>query len=508
VFDNYKPEINPFIIRVIKSLRTGLDTTGESLKSAETKAGSHESRSNTNPSLKDSSQRWWLMVLLVAAMIICYAHRAALSVAAPFMMKELHLSPAVMGILLSAFFWSYSLMQMPAGWLVDRFGVKRTYAFGYAFWSIASALTGFATNLITLIVVRMFLGIGQAVAFPASARAVANWFQEKERGTVTASYLTGVRLGQALVAGIAVFFLSTYGFKAFFLATGLIPALWLVPWLQFLGKWEKGTAKSVLGSSEPTQPSLSPGSLLKAANRPDEGARVPNSREPRTSSHLHSAPVAIPATVPKKGTSFLQSLILLKHRSVFGIFLGFFAYDYAWFVYVTWLPGYLVMEREFSAREMGIYSSVPYIAMSGIILLSGLMSDGLIRRGYSETAVRKAFIIVGLVVGCLIVPAGLVEDKMTAVWLLSISLCGLGICSPNTWTLTQAVCSRSIVGTVSGIQNFGGNVGGILAPVLTGYIAHMTQSFALALSITGVVLVIGILAYSLLISQRVEMEEK
>jgi MFS transporter, ACS family, D-galactonate transporter len=440
-----------------------LGTTGESLKSAEPKAGSQESRSNPNPSLKESPQRWWLMVLLVTAMIICYAHRAALSVAAPFMMKELHLSPAVMGILLSAFFWSYSLMQMPAGWLVDRFGVKRTYAFGYAFWSIASALTGFAGNLITLITVRMLLGIGQAVAFPASARAVANWFQEKERGTVTASYLTGVRLGQALVAGTAVFFLSTYGFRLFFFATGLIPALWLVPWLRFLGKWEKEAAGS---------------------------------------------PVAIPTPVPKKRTSFLQSLVLLRHRSVFGIFLGFFAYDYAWFVYVTWLPGYLVMEREFSAREMGIYSSVPYIAMSVIILLSGLISDGLIRRGYSETAVRKTFITVGLVVGCLIVPAGLVENKMTAVWLLSISLCGLGICSPNTWTLTQAVCSRSIVGTVSGIQNFGGNLGGIIAPVLTGYIAHTTQSFALALSITGAVLVIGILAYSLLISQKVEIEEK
>ena len=113
------------------------------------------------------------MVLLVTAMIVCYAHRAALSVAAPFMMKELHLSPTVMGILLSAFFWSYSLMQMPAGWLVDRLGVKRTYAFGYAFWSIASALTGFAENLITLIAVRVFLGSGAGLSCDDTSDAVA-----------------------------------------------------------------------------------------------------------------------------------------------------------------------------------------------------------------------------------------------------------------------------------------------------------------------------------------------
>jgi len=407
-------------------------------------------------------------------------------------------------------------MQMPAGWLVDRMGVKRTYAYGYALWSIASTLTGFAENLISLISVRMFLGIGQAVAFPASARAVANWFQEKERGTVTASYLTGVRLGQALVAGIAVFFLSTYGFKLFFVAIGLIPVRWLIPWLQFLGKWERETAKSPLGSSGPVGVSPSPGDLTECSHalpqnretfRPGEGMATSASIEPRPYGQSLSSPIVIPSTVPKK-TSFLKSLILLRHRSVFGIFLGFFAYDYAWFVYVTWLPGYLVMEREFSAKEMGIYSSVPYIVMSGIIVVSGLISDRLIRRGYSETRVRKAFIIAGLVVGCLIVPAGLVENKMTSVWLLSISLCGLGICSPNTWTLTQAVCSKNIIGTVSGIQNFGGNLGGILAPVLTGYIAHTTQSFALALSITGAVLVIGILTYAFLVSQKVEMEDK
>jgi len=123
------------------------------------------------------------------------------------------------------------------------------------------------------------------------------------------------------------------------------------------------------------------------------------------------------------------------------------------------------------------------------------------------SAMLKAFIIVGLAIGCLIVPAGMVANKMSAVWLLTISLCGLGLASPNTWTLTQAVCQKKIVGTVSGIQNFGGNLGGILAPALTGFIAHKTNSFALALGLTGAVLVVGMLAYWLLIGDHVKAEK-
>ncbi len=409
------------------------------------------------PSLKESPQRWWLAMLLVTGMIFCYAQRGTLSVATPFMIKELGLTRAQMGILLSAFSWCYSFMQVPAGWVVDRFGVRRAYAAGFVFWSLVSAMTGMARNLAALIAVRVLMGVGQAVAFPASARAVANWFHDKERGTVSATYLTGVRLGQALIGWLGAAFLAAQGWELFFLVAGIVPLVWILPWMGFLRRWEPATAAP------------------RAAARP--------------------------------GASFFHSLALLRRRTVLGIFLGFFAFDYVWFLYVYWLPGYLSLERKFGPREMGIYSSVPYVVMSAVILASGFLSDWLIRVGFSETRVRKTLISIGLAVGCLIVPAGLVEDNMTAVWLLTLSLCGLGICSPNTWTLTQAVCSKNIVGTVSGIQNFGGNVGGIIAPALTGYIAHKTGSFALALSIAGVILVFGIFCYCLLISKKVEVEE-
>jgi MFS family permease len=405
------------------------------------------------------------MVLLVTGMIICYAHRGALGVAAPFMIKELNLSPAVMGILLSAFFWLYSFMQMPAGWLVDRFGVKKAYALGFLAWSLASAATGLAGGLMALIILQMMLGVGQAVAFPASARAVANWFQNKERGTVTATYLTGVRLGQALIGALGAYFLAVYSWKVFVLVISLVPMVWMIPWYRFLGKW-------------------------------DNSSPSPNSRgEIQTQA------------VGKKGASFLESLALLKDRTVFGIFLGFFAYDYVWFVYTRWLAGYLVIERNLTKPELAFWTSVPFLIMSVIILVSGAASDLLIRRGHREIRVRKTFIVAGLLVGGLMVPAGLVTDKTTALWLLTISLCGLGICSPNTWTLTQAVCSRTLVGTVSGIQNFGGNLGGIIAPALTGFIAHKTQSFSLAFSICGAILIIGMLSYIFLIGPKAIIED-
>ena len=207
-------------------------------------------------------------------------------------------------------------------------------------------------------------------------------------------------------------FLARYSWRLFFLVIGIAPLIWLLPWNRFLEKWE----------TPPLNKSLA----------------------------------------EKTDLSFLQAVMLLRRRTVFGIFLGFFAYDYVWFVFITWLPGYLSLERGFSPDEMAVYSSVPYLPMSVIIIAAGLLSDWLVRRGYEEKRVRRWFIIVGLAIGCLIVPAGLVSSKLTAVWLLTISLCGLGICSPNTWTLTQAVCEKRIVGSVTGIQNFGGNIGGKL----------------------------------------------
>lgn len=398
--------------------------------------------------------RWWLAVLLTSGMTLCYAQRGTLSIAAPFMMRELGLDTETMGMMLSAFSWSYCFMQVPSGWFVDRFGVGRAYAAGFGLWSIACALTGAIRHLGAIAAFRITMGVGQSVAFPASARAVANWFPDTERGLVNSSYLTGVRLGQALVNAAGVGLIALYGWRGFFVVSGLVPLLWIAPWLLTLRRWEPPGS----GSAAPAQ------------------------------------------------FTFASSFGLLRHPTVLGTFLGFFAFDYVWFVFVYWLPGYLRLERHFTPAEMAFYSSVPFVVMSVVILLSGIATDRLIASGFQEVRVRKTFIAIGFAIAAAIVPAGLVHDNGAAVWLLMTSLCGLGIAAPNTWSLTQACCAKRLVGTVSGIQNFGGNIGGIIAPWLTGAIAHRTGSFAPAFALCGFVLAGGALAYWLLMNDKVESD--
>lgn len=400
-------------------------------------------------SLKNSPTLWWLTFLLFSGMVFSYAQRNSLSVALPFISKEFDLNAEHKGLLLSAFSWIYCFLQVPAGNLTDSAGVRRTYSLGFLMWSLLTAATGAIKGFWSLLFVRSLVGIGQSVAFPASARAVSNWFRDGERGTVTAIYLTGVRLGQAAIGLVGAYFLSRYDWRWFFVIVGLLPMIWIVGWMMTLRRWE--------------------------------------------------SPADVQAAAAKKSFSLLEGMRLLKRKSVMGVTLGFFAYDYAWFVFTLWIPDYLMTVRGFTKAEWGVYQSFPYVAMSVVIILSGLASDWLVRRGGNEVRIRKLFIVAGMLFCCLIVPAGLVEDKMTSVWLLTVAVAGLGLATPNTWTLTQAVCEKEIVGTASGLQNFGGNLGGIIAPALTGMIAHRTGSFAIALGVAGVMLILGILAYWILI---------
>ena len=402
--------------------------------------------------------RWGLVSLLLSGMTFCYAQRGTLSVAAPFMMRDLGINTETMGFILSAFSWCYCFMQVPSGWIVDRFGVRRAYASGFMLWSIACALTGAFRDIAAIMFFRVTMGVGQSVAFPASARTVANWFGDTQRGLVNSSYLIGVRLGQALVNAVGVGLIARYGWQVFFVLSGVAPLLSIVPWMIVLQRWE------------------TPGA---------------NSAAPTVSTRF----------------SFGSSFGLLRHPTVLGTFLGFFAFDYVWFVFVYWLPGYLRLERHLTPAQMAFYASVPFVVMSIVIVLSGIATDRLIAAGFRELRVRKAFIAIGFAIALAIVPAGLVRDNTTAVWLLLTSLCGLGLASPNTWSITQACCTKRLVGTVSGIQNFGGNVAGIIAPWLTGAIAHRTGSFASAFVVCGFVLVAGALAYWFLMNDTVNLAE-
>ena len=297
---------------------------------------------------------------------------------------------------------------------------------------------------------RLALGVGQSVAFPASASAVSRAFRDRERGMVTASYLSGVRVGQALVGAIGAAMIATLGYRGFFLAVGLVPLVWLWPWLRFWSKRADGTT--------------TPGG---------------------------GAPAARPF-------SLLSGIALLKQRSVLGIVLGYFAYDYVWFVYVTWLPSYLVMGRKFSTGEMALYSSMPYLVMMGVILVSGAASDWLVRRGWPERTVRQGFHrdrnARSPAWSC---RRGIVEDRDDE------RLAADGRARRPRHRVAEHVDAdpdRLLAPHRRhglGLQNFGGNLGGIVAPALTGYTVPATGSFVLAFSVCRAVLVAGVLCYLL-----------
>lgn len=251
--------------------------------------------------------------------------------------------------------------------------------------------------------------------------------------------------------------IAAVGWQLFFFMTGLLPLVWLLPWLLFMRRWE---------------------SAHTSASDAGGGA------QPHT-------------------MSWRESFALLKQRSLLGICLGYGCYNYCWIVMLTWLPGYLKLERGFNARELAVFSSVPYVIGFFVALAAGVMSDWFVRRGVAELRVRKAFMLSGMAVACLIIPAGIVADKLTAVGLLAAALCGLSASGVNSWLVTQAVCDKQIVGTATGLQNFFGNLSGIVAPALTGLIAQTTGSFALALGLTGALLMAGIVFYWLMVAEKV-----
>jgi ACS family glucarate transporter-like MFS transporter len=256
----------------------------------------------TKLSLKNSPQLWWLTFLLFSGMVFSYAQRNSLSVALPFISKEFSLNNEHKGLLLSAFSWIYCFLQVPAGNLTDSAGVRRTYSLGFLMWSLLTAATAAIKGFWSLLFVRSLVGIGQSVAFPASARAVSNWFRDGERGTVTAIYLTGVRLGQAAIGSFGAYFLGRYDWRLFFVVVGLLPLIWIAGWMMTLRRWE--------------------------------------------------SPEGVQAAAAKKSFSLLEGMKLLKRKSVMGVTLGFFAYDYAWFVFTLWIPDYLMTVRGFTKSEL------------------------------------------------------------------------------------------------------------------------------------------------------------
>jgi len=390
-------------------------------------------------------RRWGIVALLFTASLINYFDRATISFALPLISTELHLGPEAKGVLLSAFFWSYALLQIPMGLLADRVNLKWLYAGAFLLWSVAQGLMGFATGLGLLIAFRVLLGVGEAIYLPGGSKIVSILFRPSERGLPSGIFDAGTRTGLVLEGVLVPWMLTHYGWRMTFSVVGFSALVWLLPWL-------KTVPANFRGTREPAS----------AAGRVGFGQAV---------------------------------MALVTNRNLFGICLGFFCFDYYWYFLVNWLPDYLVTSRQLPMMKAGLYAAVPYFVFGASEPIGGWIADRLASRGWNEATARKTVISVAFLTGLLLVPAARVNSPGAAVALI-IGGCLVGLATANMLVLLQSAAPPADIGLWTGIYNFIGNIAGILSPLMTGFlIAHTGGSYESAFVLSAVLIGTGHLAF-------------
>jgi len=414
-------------------------------------------------SLKTSQQsvkgiRWWILGLLVIAMINSYIDRGNISMAAPLITEFFNLDAEMKGWIFSSFLLGYALMQVPAGMLVDKFGIKRTYTIAFIVWGLTAACFGIATAFWHLIALRILLGVWESISGPAGNAYVGRYFAQHERGFATGLLLSGSKFGPAIGAVLAGALLANFSWQMLFILCGLVPLVWVLPWLYFYNKQEK----------------------IEAKQQPEEGTL-----ENKTSEASNTVPLTK----------------LLKNTKIQGIILGYICYGYAWFLYISWLPSYLFDELGFSIKETGWWSGFTYGVLAIVVIAAGYASDVFIRRGHCASKVRKSFVVAGFLAGSLILPVPFIEDPQHVMYMILIAISGMGLATANTWAISQTIAPRGCIGTVAGIQNFAAAFGGFFAPIITGYIIALTGSYMAAFVIAGILMMVAILSYVFLVGK-------
>jgi len=354
-----------------------------------------------------------------------------------------------MGLLFSAFFWSYALSQIVAGWFVDRFDVKWLYAGGFVLWSVATILMGFSSGFAMFLTLRLILGLGESVAYPATSRMIVMNFEEHRRGLANALIDAATKLGPALSLLLGGLLVSRYDWRVLFLVVGIGGLFWLPAWL-------------ILVPSQKKSPQQSGDRMTRQVGFRD----------------------------------------LLVRREVWATSIGFFCLGYTWAFLLSWLPAYLEESRGFAKGTMAILGSLPFLSMAATAIFGGWLADFLIQRGSTPTLIRKSFLIVGLLLCSVFLTASmLTNDAHLCVMLLCLACASLGFYTANVWAMTQTLAGPSAAGQWTGFQNAIGNMGAALSPALTGWLVKETQTYSSAFIAAASVLIVGVFAYAFLIRQ-------
>jgi sugar phosphate permease len=404
-------------------------------------------------------RRWGIGALLGVGILINYFDRINLSVAAPQLQHEFGLDAAQMGLLFGAFFWSYALLQIPTGLVLDRYGVTLVGRIGSFLWSAATLLVTIASGFVGIFAARMVLGVAEAPAFPANSKATGYWFPRQERALSTAIFDAAAKfsnvIGVPLVALVSVTFGWRWGF-------GFTAALSFLYFLAFLLIYRD----------------------------PDEDAKLSQAER----DYIHAGG-ATPEGESASGAGRMLGY-LLANRKVWGLTIGFSAYGYTFYLFLTWLPGYLVQTMHMSILKSAGFSTIPWIcATIADLVVGGWLIDHLIAKGLNDSQVRKTVLIGGMLVGLAVFGATQTTDPVWAIVWISLALSGLAAAAPVGWSIPSLIAPKGGTGTIGGIMNFANNMMGVIAPAVTGFVVGETQSFGNAFLIAGLVLAIGILSY-------------
>lgn len=443
------------------------------MKSNNSIAGNvHPADLGASAGMKRTRVRFMILALLAIGTMINYLDRTVLGIAAPSMTKELAIDPAVMGILFSAFSWTYVLAQVPGGLFLDRFGSKITYCASVTSWSFFTLLHGFASGFASLLGLRLLLGLAESPCFPTNSRIVATWFPQSERARATSVYTVGEYIGLAFLSPLLFLLLAQFGWRSLFFVTGAMGIVFGWVW------WKK--------YHEPQDSHASAAELEHIAA--GGGLTQPGAQQP---------------------TRFEWRKVrqLLAKRQMMGICLGQFACNSTLVFFLTWFPTYLAVERGMDWLKVGFFAVLPFIAASVGVLFGGLWSDGMLRRGFSANISRKLPIVTGLLLASTIVAANYVESEVAVIAILSLAFFAQGMAA-IAWTLVSDIAPKGMLGLTGGLFNVAANLAGIITPLVIGFIVSSTGSFVGALAFIAAIALLGALAYIFLIGdiKRIELD--
>ncbi|NIE99402.1 MFS transporter [Pantoea sp. Acro-805] len=429
-----------------------------------------------------SHVRYIILVIVFIITSVNYADRATLSIAGSSLAKELGLDPADMGLIFSAFGWAYLIMQIPGGWLLDRYGSKRVYTWSLFFWSFFTFLQGFiefmplAWTVVSLCFLRFMLGFSEAPSFPANARIVAAWFPSNERATATACFNAGQYFALALFSPLLGWLTFAWGWQHVFSVMGIIGFILTFIWVRY-----------VHNPSE--HPMISQQELAYIT---DGGAIIDMDTK---------------SAAKKTSGGWTSVKQMLTNRMLMGVFLGqYFINSITWF-FLTWFPIYLVQQRGMSILNVGFIASIPAICGFAGGILGGVCSDWLLKKGMSLTASRKIPIVLGMLLATSLILCNYTESHVVVVSLMALAFFGKGFGALG-WTVVSDVAPKEAAGLCGGLFNAFGNVASIVTPLVIGYLVKEMNSFNSALIFVGASAIAAMLCYLLVVGKISRMELK